>query len=128
MHGGSAATIDPFLYTFTITAHPRTPIEKALSALDDEIARIQDAPPSEEEVARAIGQARHLCLRAENITNQAFWLGYAEMFADYDWFTTYLTTLAQVTPAEVQRAAQTCLRRKNRVVGLSLPASNEGEA
>lgn len=129
VHGGSAATIDPFLYTFTITAHPRTPIEKALSALDDEIARIQDTPPSEEEVARAIKQARAIfAYGAENITNQAFWLGYAEMFADYDWFTTYLDKLAQVTPAEVQRAAQTWFRRKNRVVGLYLPASSEGEA
>lgn len=129
VHGGSAATIDPFLYTFTITAHPRTPIEKALSALDDEIARIQETPPSEEEVARAIKQARSIfAYGAENITNQAFWLGYAEMFADYDWFTTYLDRLAQVTPAEVQRAAQTWFRRKNRVVGIYLPVSSEGEA
>ncbi|GAB4494487.1 MAG: pitrilysin family protein [Anaerolineales bacterium] len=123
VQGGSAATIDPFLYTFTITAHPKNHIEKALAALDAEIAHIQDTPPSADEVARAIKQARAMfAYGAENITNQAFWLGYAEMFAHYDWFTSYLEKLAQVTPADVQRAAQTWFRAKNRVVGTYLPA------
>ena len=41
-----------------------------------------------QEIARAIKQARALfAYGSENITNQAFWLGYAEMFASYDWFT-----------------------------------------
>jgi len=126
VQGGSAATIDPFLYTFTITAHPENHIEQALAALDDEIARIQDTPPSAEEVARAIKQARAMfAYGAENITNQAFWLGYAEMFDRYEWFTSYLEKLAQVTPADVQRAAQTWLRTKNRVVGTYLPVGGE---
>lgn len=128
VQGGSAATIDPFLYTFTITAHPENHIEKALTALNGEIARIQDTPPSEEEVARAIKQSRAMfAYGAENITNQAFWLGYAEMFARYDWFTSYLEKLAEVTPADVQRAAQTWFRAKNRVVGTYLPVSGGGE-
>lgn len=125
--GGSSATIDPYLYSFVITGHPDNPIEAALGALDREIRRIQDEPPTEAEVARAIKQARAMfAFGAENITNQAFWLAYAEMFADYSWFTTYLEKLAAVTPADVQRVAQTWFRTKNRVVGTYLPVDEEG--
>ncbi|MCX6067437.1 MAG: pitrilysin family protein, partial [Chloroflexi bacterium] len=106
-HGGSSATIDPYLYTFTITAHPESHLDKALAALDSELERLQNELVSAEEVARATKQARAIfAYGAENITNQAFWLGYAEMFANYSWFTTYLDKLMDVTPADVLRAAQ----------------------
>jgi len=127
VHGGSTATIDPFMYTFTLTAHPESPLDKALAALDDEIERLQNEPVSAEEINRAIKQARAIfAYGAENITNQAFWLGYAEMFADYSWFTSYLDKLAAVTPADVQRVAQTWFRAKNRVVGIYLPVADGG--
>jgi zinc protease len=119
---GAQATIDPFLYLFTLTIHPRRTPEEALAALDAELQRVQDEPVSEAEVARAIKQARALfAYGSENITNQAFWLGYAEMFADYDWFLTYLEKLARVTPADVQRVARAYLRPQQRVVGTYLP-------
>jgi len=128
VHGGSSATIDPYLYTFIITAHPEKTPEIALAALDAEIERIQNEPPSAEDVARAIKQARAMfAFGAENITNQAFWLAYAEMFADYSWFTSYLEKLAAVTPADVQCAAQAWLRTKNRVVGTYLPVADGGD-
>jgi len=38
-----------------------------------------------------------------------------------DWFTTYLERLAAVTPGDVQRLAQNCLRPQNRTVGVYLP-------
>ncbi len=122
VHGGAQATIDPFLYGITMTIHPQREPQDALSALDDEIERVQNEIVSEDEVARAIKQARALfAYGSENITNQAFWMGYAEMFADYDWFQTYLDRLAAVTPADVQRVAQQYLRPGSRVVGTYLP-------
>jgi zinc protease len=125
VHGGSTATIDPFLYTFTLIAHPDKTPDVALAVLDAEIERIQNEPPSAADVARAIKQARAMfAYGAENITNQAFWLGYAEMFADYGWFTSYLEKLAAVTPDDVQRAAQTYFRAKNRVVGTYIPTND----
>jgi zinc protease len=60
----------------------------------------------------------------ENITNQAFWLGYAEMFASYDWFESYLDNLAKVTPKDVQRVAREYLRPQTRVVGFYVPTGN----
>lgn len=126
VHGGLAATLDPFLYLVTITVHPRRKPEEALAAFDDEVKRIQEQSPDEAEVARAIKQARaNFAYGAESITNQAFWLGHAEMFADYDWFLTYLDRLAQVTPAKVQEAARVYLHPQRRVVGFYLPTGME---
>lgn len=128
VHGGSSATIDPYLYTFTLTAHPDSPLEKALAALDTELDRLQNDLVSAAEIARAIKQARAIfAYGAENITNQAFWLGYAEMFADYSWFTSYLDKLMEITPADVQRAAQTFFQPQSRVVGTYLPVDEGGD-
>jgi len=67
----------------------------------------------EEEIRRAIKQARALfAYQSENITGQAAWLGHAEMFANYEWFLTYLDRLSKVTPSDIQTAAQKYLRRK----------------
>lgn len=124
--GSAQATIDPFLYTLTLTVHPQHTPEEALAKLDSEIARLQQAPVEPDEVTRAIKQARALfAYGSENITNQAFWLGYAEMFADYAWFETYLDKLAAVTPEEVQRVAQRYLIPRSRVVGTYLPSGME---
>ncbi len=121
--GGSLqATIDPFLYDITITVHPKRNVAEVIAAVDAEIHRLQDAPVTPEEVARAIKQARAMfAYGSENITNQAFWMGYSEMFATYDWFLEYMERLAAVTPADVQRSAQTLLLPQNRVIGTYLP-------
>ena len=120
--GGLSATIDPFLYSVVITVHPKHKPDEALAAFDDEIKRIQEERISMAEITRAIKQARALfAYGSENITNQAFWLGHAEMFAEYDWFLTYLEKLAKVTSADLQKAAQKYLRPQNRVVGTYLP-------
>lgn len=120
--GGMPTTIDPFTYSFSFTLHPDQPTEAALAALDGEIARAQDRPVGMDEIQRAIKQARAMfAYGAENITNQAFWLGHAEMFANYNWFLTFLENLAQVTPADVQRVAQQVFAPGQRVIGIFRP-------
>jgi zinc protease len=120
--GGLQATIDPFLYDITMVVHPARKAEEAIAALDEELARLQDSPPKPEELIRAVKQAQALfAYGSESITNQAFWLGFAEIFASYTWFGTYLERLAAVTPDDVQRAAQTYLRPERRVLGVYQP-------
>jgi zinc protease len=83
---------------------------------------LRDTPPTAEELARAVKQARALfAYGSESISNQAFWLGFAEMFATYDWFLGYLDALAAVTPQDVQRIAREYLRSQNRVLGVYRP-------
>ncbi len=122
VHGGISATIDPYLYDIILTLRPRKSPAHALAALDAEIIRMQEQPPSEEEVRRAVKQARALfAYGSENITNQAFWLGFAEMFAGYSWFEQYVPSLERVTPQDVQRVARQYLRPSRRVVGVYQP-------
>ncbi len=121
--GGANATVDPFLYSLSLTIHPKRKPDEALAAMDQQIRLVQEEIVTREEIRRAIKQARaNFAFGTENITNQAFWLGYAEMFADYDWFETYLEKLAKVTPKDVQRVARKYLRPQSRVVGIYVPA------
>jgi zinc protease len=122
VHGGAQATIDPFLYTITMTIHPKRKPEEALAALDKEIQRVKAEKVSKEEIARAIKQALALfAYGSENITNQGFWMGYTEMFAKYEWFESYLDKLAAVTVKDVQRVANEYLKPQSRVVGTYVP-------
>jgi zinc protease len=126
VHGGSQATIDPFLYTITMTIHPKRKPEEALDALDKEIQRVREEKVSKEEIARAIKQARAIfAYGSENISNQGFWLGYAEMFATYEWFQTYLENLAKVTVKDIQRVANEYFQNKSRVVGIYVPTDGK---
>lgn len=128
VHGSLPATIDPYLYTITITVHPERTAQEAITVMDDEIKRIQDQLPNQDALARAVKQARALfAYGSESITNQAFWLGFSEMFASLEWFNQYLENLATVTPEDIQRIAQQYLHPKNRVLGTYLPIENRAE-
>lgn len=123
--GGAAATVDPYLYVFTLTVHPKRKPQEALAALDAEIERVREARVAKAEITRAIKQARAIfAYGSESITNQGFWMGYSEMFANYNWFLTYLDKLTAVTPADVQRVAREYFRPQSRVVGTYVPTGN----
>ncbi len=120
--GGLQATLDPYVLDTILTLHPEAEPARALAVFDREIARLQQEPVSAEELRRAVKQARALfAYGTENITNQAFWLGFAPMFADYSWFTGYLERLEAVTPADLQAAACQWLNPEQRVVGIYIP-------
>ena len=124
---GLQATFHPFIYDITVIFHAGQKPEEALNTLDAELKRLQDSPVLEEEIARAVKQARALfAYGSENITNQAFWLGYAEMFADYQWFVNYVNSLEKITPEDVQRVAQVYLMPEKRVVGTYIPDQGYG--
>ena len=126
--GGLPATIDPYLYRFTAVVHPERTADDVIQALDEQIRLVQETPPGADEIARAIKQARALfAYGSESITNQAFWLGFSEMFATYDWFLNYLDNLASVTPEDVQRVALTYFQPRNRVLGIYLPTGPDND-
>jgi zinc protease len=128
VYGSQQATIDPYLHQIVAIVRPDRDAEQVIAAIDAEIERLQARPPDAAELARAVKQARAIfAYGSERITNQAFWLGFSEMFADYNWYTGYLERLAAVTPEDVQRVAQTYLRRQNRVTGVYLPIGAEAD-
>ncbi|MEN6435682.1 MAG: pitrilysin family protein [Anaerolineaceae bacterium] len=129
VNGSLQPTIDPYLYDITVTVHPEKKAEDVLVVLDDEIKKLQDTFVQSDEIARAAKQARaQFVYGAENITNQAFWMGYAEMFAHYDWFEEYVDRLRKITPEEVNRVACTWLQADHRVVGIYIPENGGEEA
>ena len=90
------------------------------------LPRIKTELPSTTELDRAVKQARALfAYGSESITNQAFWLGFAEMFDRYQWFQTYLDRLAAVSPEDVQRVAQQYLDNSQRIMGIYRPHHRE---
>ncbi len=122
VYGGMNASIDPGTYNLNLTLHPSRSPQELLAALDGELANLTDNAIPEAEIARAVKQAQALfAYGSDNITNQAFWMGYASSFANYDWFLNYLGELSQVTPEQVQAIARRYLQAENRVVGLYRP-------
>lgn len=125
--GGLQATIDPFLYSLSFTVHPDCNSEEVLAKLDEQLEIVQTELVSEVSLQRAVKQSRALfAYGSESVTNQAFWMGFSEMFDTYDWFTTYIERLTQVTPEDVKRVAQKYLCKENRIVGIYKPTGNDG--
>jgi zinc protease len=125
VNGGTHATIDPFLYNILAIAHPKRKPKDVIAALDAQIEEAQGTKPKVDDLAIAVKQARAMfAYGSESITNQAFWMGFSEIFDQYEWFLNYLSKLEAVTPEDVQRATQTYLRPENRVRGVYLPKWN----
>ena len=125
--GYSDAAIDPSLYRITITIHPNRTPEESIDVLDAEIKKLQDELVTADEIKRAVKQARAVfAYGSENITHQAFWMGYTAMFSNYEWFTTYLNNLAKVTPKDVQRVARKYFQTSNRIIGTYIPKGKGG--
>ncbi|MGD0175187.1 MAG: pitrilysin family protein [Anaerolineales bacterium] len=127
--GGLSATLDPYLYSITATVRNGKTLDQVLAALDGELRKIVENPLRREEMERAVKQARAIfAYGSETVTNQAFWMGYAEMFASIDWFDNYLASLAAVTADDVQRVAHKVLSKRNRTVGFYLPTGAESKS
>jgi zinc protease len=119
---GLQATIDPFLYEMLFILPSQQDENKVIQVIDGEIAALQDGQVSQEEIDQAIRQAKALfAYGSESITNQAFWLGYASMFADHTWFDGYLSQIERVTPERVSAVARRYLNRNQRVTGVYRP-------
>ena len=104
--------------------------EEVLAALTDEIKRLRDAPPPEEELERARRNIRAgLFSQLENVGGfggKADQLNYYELWAgDPGRFTGNLERVMEVTPADVQKLAQEFLRDEQRVVITVLPEEKQ---
>jgi zinc protease len=125
--GNLNANVDPGSFTINLTKHPARSVRRLLSALDAQIEIIQSEPITQAEIDRAVKQAKALfAYGSDNITNQAFWMGYANSFADYSWFAEYVERLAAVSPEQVRNTAGKYLRPDARVIGVYTPNGTGG--
>jgi zinc protease len=122
VYGSLSATIDPFLYNVSITIRPDRDPEEALELFDQEIDRLLGERIEPDDLHKAIKQARAMfAYGSESTTNQAFWLGYSEMFDEYAWFERYLDRIAETTAEQMMEVARKYLLPSKRVVGFYHP-------
>jgi len=127
--GGLNANIDPGSYNLSLTCNPAIKPEKLLKKLDEEIEKLRAKPAPKLEIRQAQKQAKALfAYGSDNITNQGFWMGYSNSFADYNWFLNYVEKLESVSPEAVMEAARKYLDPHHRVIGYYLPQNRSQHA
>jgi zinc protease len=124
--GSMTPTIDPFLYSVSMTVRDGQRLEDVEAAFHVEIERMRRGEVSEAELVRAKKQARALfAYGSERVTNQAFWLAFSANFNSPDWYLDYVSRLEAVTLDDVLRVAAAYLRPQNRVVGWLVPTGED---
>lgn len=119
---GMLTSMDPYLFSVSVTLLPSTKQSEMAKILDDEIARLRDERLSDTELARAKKQTRaHFAMGMESMSSQAYGLGRACILADLTWFDSYLSRIEGVTAEQVQQVAQKYLVPNQRTVGWYLP-------
>lgn len=118
-------TIDPYLFTCSATVQRGHGLDEVEAVLLAEVERLAREPVETDELERALHQTRaQFVYSAESVTNQGFWLGFAESVADLDWLAGFLDSLAAVTAEDVQRVAAQYLTAQRRTVGRYVPEGN----
>ena len=119
-------TIDPYLFFVSATVRTGRTCQEVEDALWAELRRVQEEPVTQEELERAIKQARaQFVYSRESVTSAAYWLGFSSIIADPTWLERLLDRLAAVTAEDVQRVAQTYLTETNRTVGWYVPVNSK---
>jgi zinc protease len=115
-------TIDPYLYSCSATVREGRRAEEVEAAILRELERLAEEPVHPEELAKAIKQTwAEFVYGSESVTDQAYWLGFAETVVSPQWLDEYLARVEAVTAADIQRVAQTYLTPHNRTIGWFVP-------
>ncbi|MBK8134471.1 MAG: insulinase family protein [Chloroflexi bacterium] len=127
--GSLMPSIDPYLYSITITIRTGRSVEEAEAVFESEIQRVLDGDITEAEVRKAKKQARAaFAYSTESVTGQAYWLAYGENLGSFEWFDQYVDKLDQVSLENVLDAAKRYLRPQSRVVGHLIPTGMSDES
>jgi zinc protease len=119
-------TVDPYLYTFAATVRAGRRTDEVEAAIIRELERLAEEPVSSGELTKAIKQTRaEFVYGSESVTDQAYWLGFAETVVSPEWLDEYLDRVASVTAADAQRVAQTYLTAANRTAGWFVPMEGD---
>jgi zinc protease len=126
--GLALPTVDPFPYTLSAVVRPERSPAEVEEVLEAELARITADTVKQEEVDKAIKQAKaQFAYSSESVTGHALWLGFSEIFADHTWAESYLENLGAVTVEDVRRVAGKILDPASRTVGWYVPTRSDAE-
>ncbi len=130
LSGGAVNLTKAGWYEISATATPSQELQKIDQVLGSELAKLRDKGVTEEELNRAKTQlTATVILGNRDIASQAMQLGSDQSIAgDYRYTERYLAAVKNVSPADVQRVAQTYLAIANRTVGFFEPTRLDGKA
>ena len=116
-------------FQITSTARPGKTLDEIEREINAEIERMKSEPPTADEIARALNQ-----IESQAIFGMQTVLGKADQLNSYatftgkpDYFAAELEKYRKVTPADVQRAAQTYLTDKRLIMSF-VPRPKDKEA
>ena len=114
---------DPGLFYFYSLVNPSAKIETVESALQREIARLQNEPPSDQELQRAKNQIEaSRTFEQDSNFRRAMLLGQAEMVsAGWRRVDQFVERIRAVTAKDIQRVARQYLTEDNRTLGILVP-------
>ncbi len=109
---------DPSLFEVGATVREGRSLQEVEDAVFAELERIADKSPKPAELAKAVKQTRaQFAYATERVSSVAYLLGVLECIHSYNDLNIFTERLAAVTPQDVQRVAQTYLKKSNRTVG-----------
>jgi zinc protease len=109
--------IDPWAFIFDASVRSGVTTDATEQALEAEVIKLQTTAVSSDELARAISQIDASYVYSnDSVSSQADLIGSSEMISSYRYQDDYLQKIAQVTPADIQAAAQKYLTVDNRTI------------
>jgi len=120
---------DPGLFYFYSLVSPGSKVEAVEEALQREIVRLQDEPPSESELQRAKNQVEaSRIFEQDSNFRHAMLLGQSESIgAGWKWLDKFLDHMKSVTAKDIQRVARQYLVPDNRTVGILIPLPSKAQ-
>jgi zinc protease len=113
---------DPSLFEVGVTVREGGSLRKVEQAVFAELERIAAKAPTRDEVAKAVKQTRaQFAYSTERVTSSAYLIGVMECMSTWRDIAIFTERISQVTAKDVQRVAQTYLRKTNRTVGWFQP-------
>ncbi|HET9309489.1 MAG TPA: pitrilysin family protein [Candidatus Sulfotelmatobacter sp.] len=123
VQSGHEATIDPYLFTFTVQPRQGVAPEKAEQALYAEVDKLKTAAVDDHELQKAKNQVISSYYRSlRSINRRANVIGrYQVLFGDYHKLANVEQEFNKVTAADIQRAAKEYFDVNNRTVATLIP-------
>jgi zinc protease len=116
--GGVVPTLDPFLYTISLTATEGTPLSALEEAAVGELDRVRTQGVTDAELRKAVHQLRaRLVFENDSISNIAHQLGYFETIGSWRIVPALAERIESVTLEQVAAAAAARLSASSRTVG-----------
>jgi predicted Zn-dependent peptidase len=116
--------VNKYVSEFYISVAPKPDADPARieAIVWEELERLQKEEISPREFQKVKNQALASSVRAlEKLETVATRLAYFEMYGDWEWINTYVSSLNQVTPAQVKEVSQKYFQKAKSTTGLLLP-------